>query len=196
MELPQIRLESQSAKLGLQIQKPVQELEQPKADIQMRQPKADLNIETTKGRLTIDQTQAWEDMNILSPARFSEEFANAGKQGWLEGIARRSQEGDQMMQIEHGGKAIENISYQNHGPRTYDFNIGWIPSHFSVKINYEPADVKVKIEPRKPEIEITPQKPRISYTPGDVSYQMEQYTNLKIDFVNLKHVGPGFETSI
>lgn len=196
MQLPQIRIQTQPILLSIQTLKGKQSIEQPHADVQISQPKAEMTIDTKKGKLTIDQSQAWEDMNIYSPARFMEIFAQDGNQGWLEGIARRAQEGDQLMNIENGGDAIAQIAYQNAGPKTLEFNIGWIPSHFSVKMNYEHADVDIQTAARKPEINITPQKLIISYTPGGVNYQIEQYPDVNIDFVNIKYKGSGFETTI
>ena len=196
MQLPQIWIESQLAILGIQTKAAIQEIKQPHADIQIRQPKADIRIETSKGQLTIDQTQAWEDMKLYSPLRSIEVFAQNGKRGWLEGIARRAQEGNQLMKIENDGNTIADIAYQKVKPETLNYTIGWIPSHFSVKTHYEPGDVDIQALPREPEINIIPQKPVISHTPGNVIYQMEQYPDLKIDFINLKHTGNGFETTI
>ncbi|HWO77293.1 MAG TPA: DUF6470 family protein [Bacillus sp. (in: firmicutes)] len=196
MQLPQIRIESQQAILGIRTKNATQEIKQPHADVQIRQPKAELSIETKKGQLTIDQTKAWEDMKLYPPLRSIEVSAQKGKQAWFEGIARRAKEGEQLMKIENGGNAISDIAYQKVKPETLNFNIGWIPSHFSVKIHYEPGDVGIQAQPRVPEINVTPQKPIISYTPGDVTYQLEQYPNLKINFVNVRQTGIGFETHI
>jgi hypothetical protein len=60
---PQLRMESAFGQLGLSSQKPVQEIEQPPAEISISQPKAELTIDRKPGKLTIDQTQAWEDMD-------------------------------------------------------------------------------------------------------------------------------------
>ncbi|WP_243356007.1 DUF6470 family protein [Bacillus litorisediminis] len=196
MQLPQIRIESQQAILGIRTKNATQEIKQPHADVQIIQPKAELSIETKKGQLTIDQTKAWEDMKLYSPLRSIEVSAQKGKQAWLEGIARRAQEGEQLMKIENGTNAITDIAYQKVKPETLNFNIGWIPSHFSVKIHYEPGDVEIQAQPRKTEINVTPQKPIISYTSGDVTYHLEQRPELNIEFVNLKHTGKGFETTI
>ncbi|WP_243299772.1 DUF6470 family protein [Bacillus litorisediminis] len=196
MQLPQIRIESQLAILGIRTKNATQEIKQPHADVQIRQPKAELSIETKNGQLTIDQTKAWEDMKLYSPLRSIEVFAQEGKQAWLEGIARRAQEGNQLMKIENGGDAIADIAYQKVKPETLNYNIGWIPSHFSVRIHYEPGNVEIHAQPREPEINVIPQKPIISYTPGDVSYQLVQQPDLKIEFVNLMPTRIGFETTI
>jgi len=48
MRLPQIRMESVMARIGLVREKPVQSIEQPKAIVTIRQPKAILEIETER----------------------------------------------------------------------------------------------------------------------------------------------------
>ena len=54
MQFPQIRMESQMAKIGIK-QTPAQiELQQGKADVTIEQPKAEMSIRQPKGKLTID----------------------------------------------------------------------------------------------------------------------------------------------
>jgi hypothetical protein len=185
MQVPQIRIESTVAKLGMRTQHAQVTIEQPKADLTIEQPHAELNIETTPSKLTIDQSKAREDMDLKSVFKRSEEAAQLGYQALLEGIARRSSEGDQLMMIENGGNAIASIAEENGKPREYEFNIGWIPSPGSVKLDFTPRKVNIQVEPRKPIINVEPNKPILTYAPGKVEYMMENYSSLKIDFVNL-----------
>ncbi|MDX8363822.1 DUF6470 family protein [Cytobacillus sp. IB215665] len=196
LQLPQIRLQSISAQIELKANQPQQRMEQPKAELSIQQPQADVNIETIKGKLTIDQTQAWEDMDLKHISKRIEEAANLGYQDWLDGIARRAQQGDELMKIELGGNPIAKQAKENSQDPMYDFNIGYIPSHFSVKTNYEPAQVKIDVQVNKPVIEAKRNKPILDYTPGDVQVNLARYNDLQIDFVNLKHIGPNFELEI
>lgn len=196
MQLPQIRLESQYAKIGLRTIPAVQEIQQPKADLSIEQPKADLTITTTPGKLTIDQTKAREDVDLKSIAKRIEEAADKGQQDWLEGLARRAAEGNSIMKIENGGNPIAHISKENSKGPELQFNIGWIPSHFSVKTNYVPAVVDIQVKVNEPIINAQTNKPIHNYTPGKVEVSLEQRQSLKIDIVNLKHVGVNFELVI
>lgn len=184
MRLPQIRLESTFIKTGLQIQKPVQKIEQPKATQSIQQPKAELEINTAPGKLAIDQTEAKAQLGLKTIPRLVSEAAQEGRQAVLEGIGRRASEGDQLMRIENQGNPIPQIAEAN-AFKEKQFGIGWIPSHGSVKLQYTPADVQVKVTPRKPIIDAQIQKPIHEYTPGNVSVYVEQKNSLKIDFVNL-----------
>jgi hypothetical protein len=191
MLFPQIRLQSTFAQTELQIQKPVQQIQQPRAELSMEQPKAELTMQRTPGRLTIDQTQAREDMDLKSVARRIEEAAQLGRQDWLEGLARVAQDGNEMMRIEHGGGAIVRQAKRNSEGAPKEFNIGWIPSHFSVKINYEPGSVDIQWQQRRPVLDVQINKPVHEYTPGATQVNMANYSSLDIDFENLRYVGTG-----
>lgn len=196
MEFAQIRLESQSAMIGIRTTKPVQEIQQPKADLTIEQPRAELTIQTTPGKLTIDQTEAWADMDLKHISRRIAEAADKGYQDSLEGIARRAQEGAELMQIENGGSPIAQIAKRNSEGPDLQFNVGWIPSHFSVKTNYEPAKVDIQVKENKPIINAGINKPIHEYTPGKVDISLEQRQSLKIDFANLKYIGVNYEQEI
>ncbi|MFS0821620.1 DUF6470 family protein [Bacillus sp. 1P02SD] len=196
MGLAQIRLESQNAKTGIRTTKPIQEIQQPKADLSIQQPKADLEIRTTPGKLTIDQTEAWADMDLKHISRRIAEAADKGYQNSLEGIARRAQEGNELMKIENGGNPIAQIAKRNSEGPEFQFNIGWIPSHFSVKTNYVPAAVDIQVKVNKPIINSSINKPIHEYIPGKAYIRLEQRQSLKIDFANLKYVGVNYKQEI
>ncbi|MEH7235786.1 DUF6470 family protein [Bacillus sp. JJ1562] len=196
MELAQIRLESQNAKIGIRTIKPVQEIQQPKADLSIEQPKAEITIQTTPGKLTIDQTEAWADMDLKHIFRRVAEAADQGYQDSLDGIARRVQEGNELMKIENGGKPIAQIAKRNNEGPEHQFNIGWIPSHFSVKTSYVPAEVDIEVRVNKPIMNVGINKPIHEYTQGKVDISLEQRQSLKIDFVNLKYAGVNYKQEI
>ncbi|WP_026580998.1 DUF6470 family protein [Bacillus sp. J33] len=185
MNVFQIRLESNFIRMGLKIEKPVQEIKQPPAIQSIQQPKAILEIETIPGKLTIDQTKAREDVDLKSIRKRVEEFAQNGYQDWLKGLERRASQGTELMKIENGGNPISYQAKENSEGPPKQFNIGWIPSHNSVKIQYEPAKVNIEAQPQKPKIDVEIRKPIHHYTPGKVSIEIIEKNRLSIDFINL-----------
>jgi Family of unknown function (DUF6470) len=181
MQIPQIRLQSTLAQLSIQSSPARIEIEQPQAQMDLRQPAAVMTMEKTTPRLTIDQTQAWEDMNLKSAMRSIEEAAGEGYGAWMQYMASSSQDGDELMSIEHGGGAIAAQADRNSQSPTYDFNIGYIPSPFSVKINYQPGDVRINVQPQPVQNNTRAQKPIIHYQPGTITYSMKQHNHLQID---------------
>jgi hypothetical protein len=186
MDIPQIRIQSTPTKIEMSTTKGELSIEQPKGDLQIEQPKANMNITRIPGKLTIDQTQARADVDLKSVRRRIEEAAQLGKQDLLAGIARRAQEGEELMKIENGFGAIASIAKRNsEGPKK-EFNIGFIPKAGSVKISYDPGKVEVNATPNMPIIKYAINKPIINFYPGKVNIDLKEYASLKIDFEKLK----------
>lgn len=185
MQIPQIRLQTNPMKIGLNIDQPVQQIEQKAAVQSIQQPQAIMEIQTTQGKLTIDQSQAREDMDLKSLSRRVDEFAQQGYQDWLAGMARRAQQGTELRHIEKGGNALAEQARQNSKGPEKKFNLGWIPSHFSVKLDYQPAEVKIEATAQKPIIDAQVNRVNHTYTQGSVNVEILQKNALDIDFINL-----------
>lgn len=185
MQVPQIRMESKMARIGLEQTNSYLEIEQPKADLSIEQPKAELSIQTTKGKLTIDQTQAWEETNLMSPFRLTEKLVDEAKRAAQQGTARRAEQGAQLIDIHKDVNMLREQAIENGSKPLAQLGIKYIPSPFAVKIHYEPGELQIDITARKPEIDVQVRKPEITFHRGGVNIYMEQYNELKIDYVNL-----------
>ncbi|MBB2481641.1 hypothetical protein H5P36_15775 [Bacillus sp. APMAM] len=181
MEMSRIHMQSTFARIGMETTPSQQSIEQSSADMEIQQPQAQLYIHRTPSVLTIDQSEAWADMDIKPISRRVAEFASKGYSDWLEGLAKTTEEGNELMKIEYHGKAIADISKRNGQLPTYDFNIGFIPRPFSVKINIEPGTLDIQAEINKPNIQVSAHKPNIEYQLGKVNIFMRQYPSLNID---------------
>ena len=185
MQFPQIRMESQMAKIGIK-QTPAQiELQQGKAQLTIEQPKADLSIRQPKGKLTIDQSQAWEEMNLESTKRLNEKFASEGIQAAYEGTAKRAEQGAALLDIHNGMDVFAEQAYQIGNPPMKTLSIKYVPSPFAVKLHYEKGDVEIDVKENKPIIDAHINKPDLTFHRGNVDITMEQYAQLTIDFDNL-----------
>lgn len=196
MQVPQIRIQSQQALISINQPRADVQIQQPKATQHIEQPHAIVEMRTTPSKLTIDQTQAWHDMDLKSAKVRIEEAAQKGKQKVLEGIARRANQGEQLMKIEQGGNPIASQAVQNGHRKEKQFNIGWIPSHFAVKTDYQPSEVEINITPQKPIIDNRANKPVIQAQQGQVNTSLRQQADLTIDFENLYFRGVQFEMKI
>ncbi|RUL54185.1 DUF6470 family protein [Lysinibacillus antri] len=183
MNVPKLQLQSTNAQIGLNIQKPIQEIKQPQANLDLQQPQAKMSIETTKSKLSIDSFEARESMDFKNSRSRTAEIAQQSKQEGLEGIGRRAQEGQELMNIQNGGNPIAEQA-KRRGRQPYSsINIKFIPQADSVKINFEPAKVDIQVEPQKVINNSTANKPSHNYTPGKVKVEMLQYPSLKIDWL-------------
>ncbi|MFC0187354.1 DUF6470 family protein [Fictibacillus aquaticus] len=181
-----LKIQSTPGLIELSREKPVQEIHQPAAEMTIIQKPAELTMERTPGKLSIDQTKAREDMDLKSVFKRTEEAAQNGYNDWLAGMARLSQQGDELMRIENGGNPLAFQVAENSASPQYDFNIGFIPSHFSVKINYQPSILQINWKTNLPEINITANEPEHTYTPGSVSVSMKQWPSLTIEVLGLE----------
>jgi Family of unknown function (DUF6470) len=184
MQIAQIRMESTFAKLGLNIQKPVQEIRQPSAEMNLSQVAATLTIEQARTEMHIDSSQARANIGIMTSTQFSESSAAYGKQKVMQAIAEKSQEGDRMMRIHTKENAIASIGREK-GMRALEG--GYTPPAASaddgVDINIQLKPVSIQVQRNGMSINPVTKPPELSYTPGKVEPYMLQYNSLKIDVV-------------
>ncbi|HLS20572.1 MAG TPA: DUF6470 family protein [Bacillota bacterium] len=185
MRVPQIRMQSQFAKIGMEQQFASLNIQQPKADLKIEQHHAKMSIEAPKGELIIDQSQAWEEANLMSTPRLIEKQGAEGLQAVAEGAARRAEQGDELMKIEQSNNPIYNQALENGFQQQKTLSLKYMPSPFSVKIDYIPADVHIEFIAQAPTIEAVPNKPIIDFEPSVLNIYMEQYESLDIDYENL-----------
>ncbi|WP_107947422.1 DUF6470 family protein [Lysinibacillus parviboronicapiens] len=186
MRLPQIQIRTTDAQIDLSISKPQQYIKQPKATQHIEQPAAILDINTTRGVLRVDSSQARRDLGLIGPIESTANYAERGKQEAQQGMARRVKEGRVMMENagkDQGRATIQNIAKQNHGPHRVQFNIKFVPSIGSVKIDYTPGTTDVNIQRREPKIDAQVNKPIHEYTPGKVTGTLIQRPDVDIDVI-------------
>lgn len=181
MNIPQLQIQTTRGILGLQITKPVQEIEQPRATQSIEQPAAILDISTTRSQLSVDTTENRADVDMKSVFRRSAENAQYGHRKVSEGIARRAQEGQQLVRIEDGGNVIASISKQNGTPPPAEMNVRFVGDRLKLKVSIAPGTTKINATPQKPIHDIQINKPIHHYTQGKVTGQMEQWPDIQID---------------
>lgn len=183
MNIPQIQIQTTSAKLGLNIEKGQQTIRQPKATQHIEQPAAIVDIRTTDGIMRIDSSQARRDIGMIGPLESSANFAAAGRQKAMQGIARRVSEGNQLMDIAHNQKTIVSIAKKNTFPNKKTLGIDFIPSVGSVKLDYTPASVDINVQTQEAKISAQINKPIHEYKQGKVSGYMLQKLSIEIDVI-------------
>ncbi len=185
MKFPQIQITTTDVKMDWNIGKPQQHIEQPQADLNISQPAATLNINTTNAKIDINMDQMWRDLGLKPTGELISDYAQKGRQGALQGIAKRVQEGNQLMKsagLGQEGATIAQIAKQNHGlKRAGPYNIKFIPSIGSVKVNITPGTTDINIQRNAPTIDVQVNKPIHQYTPGKVTGTMIQRPNIHID---------------
>lgn len=187
MRFPQIQISTTDIQMDYRITKPFQQIRQRPADLKISQPAATVQINTTNAKLDINMDQMWRDLGSKPVGEFIREYAQMGRQEMLKGMSRRMGEGRQIMMSagkNQGRATIQNISKQNHGPeRPGPYNIKFIPSIGSVKVNIIPGTTNVNIERNAPKIDVKVNKPQIDFTYGKVSGKMMVRPDVQIDVI-------------
>lgn len=178
-------MESQLAQIQLTKRNARQTIEQPKADLSIQQPRAEIKMRTTPSKLTIDQTKAFEDMNLMNISKRIQRFAQEGRNGALQGMERRAQQGKELMKIENEGDPLVSQAVTNGHDSMKSLGIKFIPSTFAVKTNYQPAEVNIDVKTNNPIVEAKKNEPIVQYEPGSIETSIKQHANLEINFVNL-----------
>lgn len=185
MKFPRLEMQSVRGQIAMEQSKAYIEMKQRPAKQSIQQPKAEMTIKTTPGRLKIDQSQAWEERYLMSTFRLTEIQAQEARRQVQEGIIRRAEQGAQLVRIEDGVNYIVEHAIENGQPKVKELSIKYVPSPFSVKIDYEPGTVDIDVRPQKPIIEAEQQRPEITFHPGEVKITMAQYPELRISVVDL-----------
>jgi hypothetical protein len=183
VQFPQIRLQQTYAQIGLKITQPIQELQQKPAELSIKQESAKMTIEKKPSQFKVDDEQFWNDLGFKSIPTILQESAQNGRETVLEYIGTKAQEGDQLAKIENKSDAIVGIITDKVLPQKADFNIGFIPSPGSVKIQFTPAEIHIDWKKGGADIQVTPNKVVHNYTPGKTEVYLQQKQQLQIDFV-------------
>lgn len=187
MQIPQIQIKKTDIQMDFKITKPFQQIKQPKADLKISQPAATLEINTTNAKLDINMDQMWRDLGLKPIGELINEYAQMGRQEMLSGISKRVSEGRQMMLgagKDQGSATIRNIAKKNHGPeRPGPYNIKFIPSIGSVKVNITPGTTDINIQRNEPKIDVKVNKPQMDFTYGTVNGKMVVRPDVHIDVI-------------
>lgn len=181
MNGPQLQISTTRGVLGLRTTPGIQEIEQPRAILSQQQPAAIIEMSTTNPQFSHDTTEIRAEMGRMSVLRSTEEFAKLGKQGAMEGIGRRAEQGRQLMDIASGSNVIKHQAIENGYSPMKALGIKFIPDRFKLQMSIQPGTLDINIEPQKPINEVTIQKPVYRYTPGKVTGEMEQWPSIQID---------------
>ncbi|MHC0038179.1 DUF6470 family protein [Pseudoneobacillus sp. C159] len=183
MQLPQIRLQQTYAQIGLRISQPIQEIQQKPADLSITQESAKLSIERRPSKLIIDDEQAWNELGFKNNGTFLADEVLYARQKFLENVAAIAEDGNQLAQIENNTNALANIAAENAYQPQLDYNLGFLPSPGSVKIQFTPTEIHLDWKRGGVDIQVTPHRAEHQYTPGKTEVYLKQKQQLQIDFV-------------
>lgn len=178
---PKLQITTTRGILGLHTTRSVQEIEQPRAILSQEQPAAILEISTSAAMLSLDTTEVRADLDLKSVFKRTEEFAQLGREGAMEGIGRRAAQGRQLMDISKGRNVIKEHAVENGSRPMKTIGIKFIPNRLKLEMSIQPGSLDINIQTQKPINDVTIQKPIYRYTPSKLTGEMEQWPSIQID---------------
>jgi hypothetical protein len=172
------------AQIGIDIQKPVQTLEQPKGEQQIEQIKAEMVLDWELPRVIIDQYQCFAEAGLKGNQDLFRDYGELGKTVVLEYTGRIALEGDQFGRIEDGRSAREVLAAisEENAWTELESNVDCIPKSrpeidFSGHLNIDWKLGGARIAYR-------PNKPIHNYQPGKAVVYMKQWPSISIRYID------------
>jgi len=128
--LMRININEQRAQLGLNITRSNLNINTPAPEIQINNQSSQLRIDKEEPSFTVHKEAVRREMGILTSGQFARDFADAGRQSAMQGIARRANDGDLLARFQVQGRdaiptLARNASMARLGP--VEVNIGLMP---------------------------------------------------------------------
>lgn len=141
-----------------------------------------VNIEATLPKIQIDQTACFEEAGLKGIAAFSEDYVAYAKQAMMASIARISEQGTQLSNIQNGGNPIaDQGAYNAFDQFIGDWNIDFIPKS-RPKIDTIPGTLDIQVTDGS--VENNTEKSRVEhdYTPSRIEGFVSQYNSIKFSY--------------
>ncbi|MFT8319206.1 MAG: DUF6470 family protein [Sporolactobacillus sp.] len=187
--LPHLEMHQVFGQIAVQTQNAEEAIRQPQAELSIQQPKAEMTIERQPAQLQIDQSEAWHNLDLKSARVRIAEAAEAGSNAVLEGIARRAEEGDELLKL--GPNKGKNMFAQFAADHVNDavigthYNTGSTPASEAVRLSATPGSLTINWRTHQPEIQPTVHAPEYRYQPGRVNVTMSRYPSLEMHAVGI-----------
>ncbi|MCM3716126.1 DUF6470 family protein [Halalkalibacter oceani] len=188
MQLPTLEIHSTDAYIGMSSHRPGPRISQPSADLQIRQQHVGMiEISQTAAKLFIDQRQAFAEANLKTPLRMANDYWNKTTSVVHQYLAKKAQQGDQMMKIENGargGAAFAQIAKVNGERAPQKAVYTTMPrSAFSISFDYQPGQLSMKAPYKEPDITVTPRPPQIEMPKWQLDVYLRQKNNISFQAV-------------
>ncbi|KAB2953636.1 hypothetical protein F9B85_03170 [Heliorestis acidaminivorans] len=172
----QLHINQQYGKINLSIQKPEFRLSIRHPQLQLKIAEPRLQMQQSEGQLEIDQYPSRASLGLKNRTDALKDYAQAGRKAALEGAARRAQEGNALMRIEHGGNPIASIAKNNSEDPPVDINIGYLERP---NIRYRKGELRVQANNGKVEGHFAPGQVQGQHQWGSVRAYLEQKPSIR-----------------
>ncbi|MCR2806735.1 DUF6470 family protein [Paenibacillus soyae] len=173
MQIPTLDIRLQHAKLSIDADPGIQDLQQPRASVNMRQVRPEQHFSTTRGTLEIDQEKAWDALALGNNLETMSKIYSQASNIALQGLGRIVEKGNQMAAIHTGGKPIASMAKE--WKRTFpEMDFRGPASIDNVDVYYTPGNLNIETTPGRVELDVRVNAPIHHYERGKLDIYMSQ----------------------
>lgn len=176
--LPVVQIRTTPALLNMSTTPGQYSIRQPKADMQLHTKPAKLTVQSHPIKLNVDQSKAFSAYNGGNMIDMNARIYSGIQQQFLQNIAERVQQGNQLAAIHIPGNTIADIIGTDWKPRTFP-ETRTEASYDNVDIQIDTKAPDLRYEPAVSEMNVTIRKPEIEYQRGKLDIYMKQYASVQ-----------------
>ncbi|WIV18903.1 DUF6470 family protein [Paenibacillus polygoni] len=176
--IPMLQIRQQNGRIGIDADLGQYSIRQPKADLQIKSNPATLQIDQHQPELVVDSSRAKAAFTGGTQIEMTQRLYSNVKQIFLEGIAKRVEQGNRMTDFYKPGNTIAEV-YGKHealpvlGEFRGEASIDNVDIHFNVR------KTDIEIERGSVDIDVKVNKPDIDYQRGKLQIYMMQYPSIQ-----------------
>ncbi|WKL04036.1 DUF6470 family protein [Paenibacillus amylolyticus] len=176
--LPILQIHTTPSVLHIDADLGQQSIRQPKADVQMKTRPSTLTVESHPIRFEVDQSRAISAYTGGNMIDMNARIYSGIEKLFLENMAERVQQGNELAAIHKPGNTISNIIGTNWKSKPFP-ETRTPASMDNVDIRIETRAPSVRFEAAVSEINVTVNKPEIEYQRGKLDIYVKQYASIQ-----------------
>ena len=178
-----LKITSVTIQYELKIDQGKFQMQSGETQLQISRDNKGLHIKSAPVKVKIDTFDARNSV-VPTTKTATAQNASKGKQAALAATAQFAQEGKMMLRtkIGQGNETLNQIIAQETAQPTGEFQLGFIPTT-GAKFNVEGPELSIEYQMDKLNFDWKVSEGTIDFTPGDVSIQIDQMPEVKIEYV-------------
>lgn len=176
--LPVVQIRTTPSILNMDADPGQYSIRQPKAEVQLHTKPAKLTVQSHPIELNVDQSRAFSAYNGGNMIDMNARIYSGIQQKFLQNIASRVEQGNQLAAIHKPGNTIANIMGTDWKPQPFPETR--TPASFDnvdIRINTRPPDISY--DPAVSEMNVIVNKPEIEYQRGKLDIYVKQYASVQ-----------------
>lgn len=178
MVQPILQIRQTRAQIGIDADLGQYSIRQPKADVTMNTTPSELEIHQYKPELHVDQSKAFSAFTGGNFIDMNSRIYSGFQQLYLQGIARRVEEGNRAAAIHIASNTIANIYGEDWQPVPFpETRTPASSDNVDIQIDTRPPDIEFR--KAHTDIQVQVNRPEIEYTRGKLDIYMKQYASVQ-----------------